>query len=230
MLYFKGETSNTEIRQPLNYILKPSDIIYIRINSTDDHINTLLMSFLRDDYRGTVMSEAAFYINSSIIAPDSTVTIPIVGTIKAAGYTLNEFEKKLQNAINEVVIETTVYVRLMSYRITVLGEVSRPGVITFFQPNATVLDAIARAGDITHNAKRSELLIIRNNSNSLEQYSLDLSDINILNSPGFYIYPDDVIYVRPKLAKAFRENLPMYSFMLSIITTFILIFSVIDKK
>jgi len=225
MLYFKESTIKHELIAPVSYILKPDDILYIKLFSSNDQVTKLIGNH---EFGGTY-SEISLYVNSVIIASDSTVNVPLTGIIKAAGYTLNEFEQKLQKAINELVIETNVYVRLLSYRVAVFGEVLRPGTLLFYQPNATILDVIARAGDLTPNAKRSEVTIIRKTENQLQQYTLDLSDINILNSPGFYIYPDDVVYVKPKWAKVFRENLSVYAFMLSTITTFVLFFNFIDK-
>ena len=228
MIYFKNEGVTPEIKLPADYVLRPADILYIRITSSDNNVNNLILPNVREE-RITASGDASLYINSIIISNDSTVIVPIVGKIKAAGYSLIQFEQELQKAIDELVIETSVYVRLLSFRITVLGEVARPGVITIYQPNATVLDAIARSGDLTLNAKRTEISVIRNTQGIMQQYEMNLSDINIVNSPGFYIYPDDVIYVKPKRSKAFRENLTIYSFMLSTITTFILILNFIAK-
>lgn len=226
LVYFKNKEEVPEIKPLEDYVLRPTDILYIRMVSSDNHVNSLIVPGLRED-RATIAPDASMYINSFIISNDSTIKVPVIGTIKAAGYTLTQFEQQLQKTINEFVIETNVYVRLLNFRITVLGEVYRPGVVNIYQAKATVLDAIALSGDLSINANRSNVVVLRNISGYMQQYTLDLADINIVRSPGYYVYPEDVIYVTPKRAKAFRENLSIYSLMLSTITTFILILNYI---
>ena len=223
LLYLKTNVNQKENLLYKDYILAPHDALFIRILSNDVQINALFQTQSED--RLANANEVSLYLTSYLISSDSTVTLPVVGTIKAAGKTVCDFEKYLQQIINENVIETTVSVRLVNYKVTVLGGVARPGVFPIYQPNATIFDVLAKAGDIENNGNRNEITVLRTLNNVTTNYKINLGDIAALSSPVYYIYPNDVIYVKPLKYQAVRDNIPLYSLLLSTITTFILVLS-----
>lgn len=227
LLYMNTPEIKTQNPLYTDYKLKPQDALYVRIISADQQINSLFRSVSED--RTGVANEASLYLTSYIVDNDSSIILPVVGRLFAAGLSVAEFEKKLQKSIDEVVIETHVSVRLVNYRVTILGEVGRPGVIQIYQPNATIFDALAKAGDISNSGNRNEITVLRVENDVTNKYTIDMGDIEALKSPVYHIYPNDVIYVKPLKYKTARENIPLFTLMLSTITTFLLIVNFFGK-
>ena len=114
-------------------------------------------------------------------------------------------------------------------RFTVNGEVGKPGSITLFQERVNVFEAIANSGEIPVTGDRKEVQIIRQYPQGQQIHTLDLTDINVMNSPYYYIQPNDIIYVKPLKQKTWgtgttgRESLTTIISILSLLTTTILI-------
>jgi len=227
LIYLKEE--DFAVNNPLytEYILKPNDALHVKIVSYDERVNDLFKPVVGSIMYG--MSESNLYLLSYIIGNDSMVAIPIIGKINAAGLTVIDFESKLQQAVNEMANEAFVTVRLVNYKVTVLGEVAKPGTIHVYQPNSTIFDILAKAGDIPNNGNRNDVSVIREENNILTKYKIDLGSIDAFKSPAYYSYPNDVIIVKPLRYKTIRENIPIYSLLLTTITTFLLILNLIKK-
>jgi polysaccharide export outer membrane protein len=227
LLYLNTSVDKAQSALYTDYELKPQDALYIRIVSADLQINSLFRAV--GEERTSVASEASLYLTSYIIDNDSTISLPVVGKMLAAGMSVSEFEKKLQKTIDEIVIETHVSVRLINYRVTVIGEIGRPGVYQIYQPNATIFDALAKAGDISNSGNRNEISVLRIEKDVTINYKINLGNIDALKSPVYYIYPNDVIYVKPLKYKTARENIPIFTLILSTVTTFLLIMTFIKN-
>jgi polysaccharide export outer membrane protein len=108
----------------------------------------------------------------------------------------------------------------MNYKITVLGEVSRPGQYVVNNERVTVLDALGMAGDMTIYGVRNNVLVTRENNGKLEFIRLDLNSDEVFKSPYFYLQQNDVVYVEPNRVKAVgAQNISLYLSSLSTIAT-----------
>lgn len=210
-----------------DYKLKCGDALYIRILSSDDRINALYRPV--GEGIGVSLNENSLYIASYVISSDSSITLPVVGRIKAADYTVTEFETMLQKEVNQTVNEAYVSVKLVNYKVTLLGEVLRPGIYQVYQPNTTIFDIIAKAGDIPSSGNRNDIIVIREHNNKITKYKIDLGSVEALKSPVYHLYPNDVVIVKPLKYKVLREDVPIFSLLLSAITTFILVLRVVQK-
>ena len=92
--------------------------------------------------------------------------------------------------------------RFLNYRVTIVGDVNRPGVYTFPSEKVNILEALGYAGDLTNYAQRDNVLVIRESNNTRKFARLDLTDPNILASPYFYLQQNDLIIVDPNKSKA----------------------------
>ena len=96
-----------------------------------------------------------------------------------------------------------VTVRMASYHVSVLGEVTKPGIISVPQEKMSILEALAQAGDLTIYGKRDNVLLIRQDAaGEKHTYRMNLNDANIINSPFYYLQQNDIIYVEPNKVKA----------------------------
>ncbi|MEL7220596.1 MAG: polysaccharide biosynthesis/export family protein [Bacteroidota bacterium] len=136
-----------------------------------------------------------------LVNSEGTIDFPILGKIQAAGKTTEELKLDLIERLKPYLKEPVVVVRYLNFRVTVLGEVFRPGTLLFPNERVTVLDAIGQAGDLTPYGNRTNVLIVREQEGQRNFSQLNLQDRHIFESPYFYLQQNDVIYVEPLEAK-----------------------------
>jgi polysaccharide export outer membrane protein len=138
-----------------------------------------------------------------LVNKDGYVEIPVLGRIKLLGYTTSEARNIILTEAVKYFKNPTVIVRFANFKISVTGEVLKPG--TYVVPNekVSILDALAMAGDLTVFGKRENVLLIRENSDGTKTpYRINLKKSDILSAPYFYLKQNDLIYVEPRKAKS----------------------------
>jgi polysaccharide export outer membrane protein len=136
----------------------------------------------------------------------------------------------LTKAYKEFLVDPIVQVKFGSFHFTVLGEVKTPGSFDVPSEKVTILEALGRAGDLTTFSERSKVKIIREVNGEREILSLDLTDKAVLNSPNYYIYPYDIIYVTAKEIKQTNENIQRITPYIGIVTSLLAIVLLIFRK
>ncbi len=160
---------------------------------------------------GTVVNQLGSQIVGYLVEADGTIKLPYIGKIRAEGLTRMQLEEKLKKEFEQYTKEPTVNVRFINYKVTVMGEVARPGTITIPNERITILEAIGMVGDLTVMGKRSDILIIREVNGEREIGRVNLLSKDLLKSPYYYLKTNDVVYVEPAPAKFFaRERLPQF--------------------
>lgn len=210
-----GNATNAE------YKVQPGDNLYVDVKSMDSKNLNPFEANQRVAYQSN--NEMSIYLNSYMVSDSGFINFPIVGKIKVEGLTVNEIKTRLQNTVNEFFQLTTVTVKLVNFKISLLGEVLRPGTYIVYQENINILQAISMAGDLTPYAKRSNVMIIRKSGGGSTVTRVNLLTSDILNSPDFYLQPDDIVYVEPLNSKNYAFTSFPYSVVLSTITTTLLI-------
>lgn len=144
------------------------------------------------------------------VEADGMLTLPLLGRMQAEGKSVSELEDDieialLKNLFNERPIVT---VRVKHYTFAVVGEVNAPGMYYTDFDRMNIFEALARAGDLTIHGRRDVVKVIREYSDGTKQIgTIDLNDVNVLNSPFFYIQQDDVVYVEPNRTKAHNSDI-----------------------
>jgi polysaccharide export outer membrane protein len=138
-----------------------------------------------------------------LVSSEGTIKVPLLGSIKAAGHTTAALENIITQRIltEKLLLEPTVTVRNMSFKITVLGEVARPTVINVPSSRISLLEAIGMAGDLTIYGKRDNVLIIREENDKKITVRINLNNTSLFESPYYYLKANDVVYVEPNKAK-----------------------------
>jgi polysaccharide export outer membrane protein len=145
------------------------------------------------------------------VEADGSIKLPYIGKVYVEGLTRSALEDTLQRAFSEYTKDPIVNVRFMNYKVTVLGEVNRPGTFSIPNERMTILEAIGMAGDLTIFGQRNEILIVREVNGKREFGRLDLLSKDIVQSPFYYLKTNDVIYVEPAPARFFaRERIPQF--------------------
>ncbi len=212
------------------YTLKPGDILYVRVMTTIQEMNELFnIDERRGAYRTTtaVIGDPQMFIYGYNINQKSNFQMPVIGAVRVAGQTVEEVHELIQERTKEYLIDATVSVRLVNFKVTVLGEVNRPGTFSVFDEEFTVMDAIGVAGDMTDYGNR-KVHIVRKTDQGRQFTRLDVSERGAVNSGFYYLQPNDVIYVEPMRAKRFALAQFPYSAFFSAISTVILLLNFIN--
>lgn len=160
---------------------------------------------------------------SYIVYPEGYIEFPIIGRVETNGKSTEELKEELVSKIKRYVISPTVSVRYGNYRVSVLGEVNRPGQYVLPNEGSNLLNVLALAGDLTVYGKRDNVLIVREENGVRTQAYVNLSDANFINSPYYHLKQNDVVYVTPNTTKKnsafFGPQTGIYISVASIIVT-----------
>ena len=212
------------------YRLQSNDILMINIKAVNPE---LVAIFQQNDGSSGVatQSEQGVYFNGFPVDQQGNIRIPIVGNVNVIGLTLDETRLKIeQELLDKYFTEKAnifVTVKLAGLRITVNGEVGSPGTVVLFQEKANVLEALANAGDIQVTGDRKNVIVMRQYPTGMELHTIDLTDINALQSPYFYLQPNDYIYVKPLPQKSWGTGKTGVESLTSIFTVLTLLTTVL---
>jgi len=227
MLYLKDaadrDTTMVYEQPEKEYRISNDDILFVRILTGNPEISALYNNTPTTGFSSSLSSEADQYVNGFTVDNQGQINLPVLGVVKVKGATLQEIEKKIQLLADQYLVDATVMVRLLNYKVTVLGEVSRPGVYNHYNDQLTILEAIGRAGDISDLGDKRNIMVIRPVAEGRITYQIDMTEKELLTSPAFFLKPNDVVYVKPSGSKAFQVNLPTMSMILSAVTTTIVL-------
>lgn len=133
-----------------------------------------------------------------LVDANGNIVLPVIGTVHAAGKTCSTLGKEIANRLrsDDYIKDAAVNVRIINFKFSVLGEVAQPGVYSVDGERITILEALAKAGDLTIDGNR-DITIIREKNGKREMAKLDLRSTNITESPYYYLQQNDVLYVTP---------------------------------
>jgi polysaccharide export outer membrane protein len=229
-----GSTTPSNYSLDFNsYRLQPYDILGINVQSITPSkydLGTSEASNIQSQKGG---QSGNTLLSGYTISDSGYVQVPLVGSLKVAGLTVDEAASKIKGVVEERFTEVIVKVQLLTFQVTMLGEVSAPGQITIYNMRmTTILDVMALAGEPLVTANRQKVRIMRRKGAILESYYVDLTQDDILTSPLFYVQPGDIIYVEPLMGnKALQTNAPLIGIVGTImnfaffITNFLVIFT-----
>jgi len=127
----------------------------------------------------------------------------LVGNIYVKNQTVEEITNLLTEHLGDYIKEFVVIIKLVNFNITILGEVSSPGLYNIYQTDINLFEAIAMAGDMTDFSIRDDVTIIRKTKEGSKVRQVDMSSRSFLSSNYFYLQPDDIVYVKPIKMKQF---------------------------
>lgn len=213
------------------YLLEEKDVLYIQIKSSVDVESNKMFSDNNQVY--ATQNESGIYLNSYIIDNNGEINLPIVGKILLKGLTVEGARQKIEDKVAEWIVKPVVICKMVNYKISILGDVNRPGSYTFYQDNVSIFDVIAAAGDLTYYGKRKDVKIIRKTSAEDIIITLDLRNAALLQDPQYYLQPGDIVYVNAnKMTKSFTyfsQPLSTITASLSLITTIATLFFALKK-
>ncbi len=222
-----GQLSDTTIyrSQAPDYKIQQGDHLYIDVKNIDTKSMNPFESNSNVGYQTS--NEAGVYLNSYQVSDSGSIDFPLVGKVFVQGKTIFEIQNELQDIVNEFFQLTTVSIKLINFRISLLGEVARPGTFLVYQDNLNVFQAISLGGDLTSFANRKEVKVIRTTVEGTKVHSINLLSTELLDSPAYYLQPGDILYVEPLSGRNFAFTEFPYAIIFSTISTTLLILNFI---
>ncbi len=229
ILYFQDVQERQNFR-PENYksIIKNNDRLSINVSSADmtsaSRFNRLVPGISdASDFRANGQPLLQDYLVSN----EGFVNLPTLGKWKVAGKSRFELEQELLEEYQKYLKDAAVNVRITNFKITVLGEVQRPGTYTIPDERVTILQALGLAGDLTLYGKRNDVLLFRDRNGVEETYKIDLTTSDVLDSDLYYLQQNDVLYVGPNNAQvngaSFNRNNPLYVSIASLLLSVVIL-------
>ena len=213
----------------VDYKLQPGDNLYIRFLNTIEQNSAAALSG-DNSSRNYMSSEPSIYLQSYTLDEEGCIELPLTGKIMLKNMTVDQAKEKMQNEINKFVNQTTLIVKLSNFNLTILGEVSRPGMYKVYQSQINLFEAVALAGNMTNFAKNDEVKIIRQTDHGSEIITVDMGQADILSSPYYYLKPNDIVYVEPLKIKQWGFTTFPYSTVFSIVTLGVTLYSIFNKN
>ena len=236
MLYLKDAQMATENLsqeyvndRTVDYKLQPGDNLFIRFINTIDERSAASIAgetSLRSNY---MSSDASIYLQSYTLDEEGFIELPLTGKIELKNLTVDQAKEKMQKELDKFVNQTTLIVKLSNFNLTLLGEVTRPGMYKVYQSQINLFEAMALAGNMTNFAKKSDVKIIRQTDHGSEIITVDMGQADILSSPYYYLKPNDIVYVEPLKIKQWGFTTFPYSTVFSILSLGATLFALFYK-
>ncbi len=209
--------------------IQPNDLLNIYVESESPEVT---LQFNQETNKiayanGSVINPGSTAVTGYLVNQDGEIIFPVLGKIKVAGMTHDSLAHMLEKRlVNEGhILDATVTIKLMNFKVSILGDVMKPGVIQATGERLTIFEALSMVGDLTIYGQRTNVTVIREENGVRTIGELDLTSKDIFNSPYYYLHQNDVVYVEPNKKRkrdAERDNI-----MLTYVTSAVSIVSTI---
>lgn len=218
--------------QKNNPTIQEDDMLIINVSAPD--MESVRPYNLLIETRPTYRSSSINLSNSSqqqtyLVDNNGNIEFPILGRLYVAGMSRSELTDYLREEISKDVKNPIINIRIVNYKITVLGEVARPGTYSVEGERVTLPEALGMAGDLTIYGERTNIIVLREVDGKNEYRILDVTSVEALQSDYYYLKQNDVVYVSPNGAQIqsskFNRNASVYVSVASVlISLLVLIF------
>jgi len=188
----------------LEPVIQKGDLLSISVGSLSPETTTLFNTTNVPAVGGSSLSSSTLsQAVGYLVSQNGTIDFPMLGTLSVAGLTKEALKNLVAKSLEDkkLLFDPIVTVSYLNFHVTVLGEVNNPGVVTITNEQATLLEAIGMAGDLTIYGKRDNVLLLRKENGQKIVRRLNLNSDKILTSPYFYLKTNDVVYVEPNSNK-----------------------------
>lgn len=207
------ESNLSDVNEPR---IQPGNLLRVSMSSQNPESNALFNSGLvltggsgrNPDPNGMMVGSSAS--DGYLVDRKGFVNFPFIGKVNLEGLTKEEATDKVTVILKRFVKEPVINIRIINFKVTVLGEVNRPSILLVPGEKINILEALASAGDMTPFGKRENVVIIRTIKDVRSTSRVNLNKKSLLNSPYFYLQQDDIVYVEPKKAKSLQASSSAY--------------------
>ena len=189
--------------ESLEPVVQPGDLLSISVSSLNPDASLIFNSPNVLVTQASTVTGNVTQASGYLVDQDGFIQFPFLGNIMAAGLSKKALKETITNELSKrkLLLDPIVNIRYLNYRVSVLGEVARPSVLTIPNEKVTLLEALGLAGDLTIYAKRDNVLLIREEGGKKKVTRIDLTSDDIFTSPHYYLKSNDIIYVEPNKTK-----------------------------
>lgn len=202
------------------YRVQINDMLSIRVKALDQNLVTAFNPVSENSLDAT--TEQKVYFDGFTINRKGEIKIPVLGEIKVLGMTLKEIEEKIEQELLDKYFKETsnifVTVKLPGIPYTTIGEFGSTGSQVIYKERITLMEAIANSGDIEITGDRTNIVVIRQYPSGVKRHTIDLTDIDAINSPYYYVKPNDLIIANPLPQKSFGLGTDAFSTITSLLS------------
>lgn len=198
ILYFQDATNLDQNNREFFFepIIENNDVLHISVSSLD---NEVIQPFKRNGQEGGMQNNQNLLLQGYLVNAEGNIQFPVLGAVQVTGKTRNQVEQFLTKELKNFITDVVVDVRIMNFKVTVIGDVNSPGVFRIQDERITLVEAIALAGDLTRDGKRKDITIIREEDGKQKVAKIDITDTQFINSPFYFLKQNDVVYIEPSL-------------------------------
>ncbi|SFT63118.1 polysaccharide export outer membrane protein [Lishizhenia tianjinensis] len=236
LVYFQGPTIDS-LASNFETTLEVDDIVSIVVTA-DDPEQAVQFNFPDVGARSTLnngYTQGNPVRNAYLINKEGYINFPVLGKVKIGGLERTKAVELLENKISAYINNPVVQMQIENFKVTVLGNVSRPGTFKIPNERITLLEAVGLAGDLKLTGVRKNVLVIREQNGVRYEYRVDLTSKELFTSPVYYLKQNDVIYVEPNMAARsqstfFRNNSGVFVSIVSVIVSSIYSITIISSN
>ncbi|HVW62057.1 MAG TPA: polysaccharide biosynthesis/export family protein [Puia sp.] len=233
LTYLRDVTPNQTIKgapkPPPVYKIRVGDNLFVSITSQDPDMNKIIDPANGNQNNLSYEGASVRALNGNIVHADGTIQLQMLGKVPVEGKTISEAEDQVRLAAKDYLKEVAVKVRVLTYKITVVGEVKMPGVFYNYNNYITIFDAIGLAQGTTDFAKLADVLVVRNTPTGSRTYSLNLNSKTSLASDAYYLQPGDVVLIQPAKNKGLQQKLPFAGVLVGSASAILLLLNYLHK-
>jgi len=218
--YFQDLDQNNITKEEINnyspLIIQPGDILAINVNSPSSgtEVFNYNLNRISGTQSGGTQSGSGEGPENSVIGfmvdLNGNINLPLIGQMKVSGLNTTNVTEQLQTSLRQYFTKPVVNVRIINFKISVLGDVMKPDIFTIQNERITLPEALSLAGDLNITAVRNNILLIREINGKREYIPIDLTSKKLFSSPYYYLKNHDVIYVTPNRSKISNNNTASY--------------------
>lgn len=230
--YENAQTDISDSVQKVNTRIQPDDLLMIIVSALDPNLAmpfnlTSTTAVMRGNEAGVGQQSQQLYL----VDGNGNIEFPVIGQINVLNKTKEDIIDELQLKISSYINNPIVNVRIMNFKVTVQGEVNKPGVHTITSERLTVAEALSLSGDLTIYGNRNNILIIREENGKRISKRIDLTKTDFINSPFYYLKQNDIVYVQPNKTRVNASAVgPNASIFISIASLLIGIITLISRN
>lgn len=210
-------------------VIQPNDILSINVTAFDMEAAAPFNLIMPARTVQELTNPSTRELQGYLVSTEGTIEFPVLGTIKVGGLSRQELIDKLKKELTYYIKDPIVNVTISNYKVTVMGEVTRPGTFNIPDERVTLLEALGKAGDLTIYGKRTDIILLREENGVKTHTIIDITKSDFLNSPFYFLKQNDVIYVQPNNAQvnsaAYNRNSSVYISIASVLISLIVLIS-----
>jgi polysaccharide export outer membrane protein len=230
--YFQDLNANPELKEKVdNYsplLIQPADILGINVSSRNPESSSIFNYNLSRADGNSFNTSPDNPVVGYLVDDNGFIHLPLIGDFKVGGLTTSQIRDKLNPLLLTYYKDPIVNIRILNFKVSILGDVARPNVYTLQNERTSITEALALAGDLNITALRKNVLLIRVIDGERKYIHLDLTSKDFIESPYYYLKNNDQIYVTPGKSKYTQANdtgFKVATLVLSGLSIFAIIFS-----